>query len=570
MVLVNRAVQNKVDEQLTAERTKATAAMNAAKTAADNAETAAQNASDAIENIATLQVGDNGVDVSRGHATATKDSAAKAKKAYEAAKTASMAADEAETVAAAVAARIDAESARKMAEDYGKKAGQSETSTGEAVTTELFIDSTMKSVGGSTVDATAKMSSVTIDGQTTITGLIESMNPMHSAGGVGGVEFVAGDATATPAVADVEYVQAVAARNLTIGKTLDSSDDMARLMLVTHYAGSQTVKVYAENTAAAANGATTGILTTMTAGRVLVDDGGTPADTTDDRFANLKRAGTYHKASPGATDTSPDQLDHDDIVGAEATGESVYRYVDDLGTPATTDDVTVYVVLQKTDTNTPAGGDPVTTYTYQVVDIMAEASDATTQGTAEEVQVTATIPVETAYKHIHFGVWAGLGDARKDGSQDIADLGIGFVQSVGSGLTPVDGENEHLPASGDATYNGNWVAAIQEADVDGDGDITLQHGPAMLTADFGDDDITVMLTGLATLEGDISGNTFSGEGAEVLTNSYGLTPGEDNFDGSFSGGFYGPAAAEAGGIFDYTSGDMEDGAFRGAFGGDKK
>ena len=42
-----------------------------------------------------------------------------------------------------------------------------------------------------------------------------------------------------------------------------------------------------------------------------------------------------------------------------------------------------------------------TTYTYQVVDIMAEASDATTQGTAEEVQVMATIPDAADYKHIH-------------------------------------------------------------------------------------------------------------------------------------------------------------------------
>ena len=45
------------------------------------------------------------------------------------------------------------------------------------------------------------------------------------------------------------------------------------------------------------------------------------------------------------------------------------------------------------------------------------------------VEVTAKIPEATDYQHIHFGVWAGLGKAAKGGDQDIADLGIGFVQN---------------------------------------------------------------------------------------------------------------------------------------------
>ena len=36
-----------------------------------------------------------------------------------------------------------------------------------------------------------------------------------------------------------------------------------------------------------------------------------------------------------------------------------------------------------------------------------------------------------------------------------------------------------------------------------------------------------------------------------------------------SGAFYGTLADEAGGVFDFASDDMEDGAFRGAFGGKK-
>ena len=50
---------------------------------------------------------------------------------------------------------------------------------------------------------------------------------------------------------------------------------------------------------------------------------------------------------------------------------------------------------------------------------------------------------------------------------------------------------------------------------------------------------------------------------------YGLDASGD-FEGSFSGAFYGSKAAEIGGLFDYASDDLEDGAFRGAFGGDKK
>ena len=80
--------------------------------------------------------------------------------------------------------------------------------------------------------------------------------------------------------------------------------------------------------------------------------------------------------------------------------------------------------------------------------------------------------------------------------------------------------------------------------------------------------ITATLDGLASLTGVIEENTFSGEKATVPTNALGLTAGAD-FTGSFNGGFYGTAGAEAGGIFDFTSEDAEDGAFRGSFGGDR-
>ena len=59
---------------------------------------------------------------------------------------------------------------------------------------------------------------------------------------------------------------------------------------------------------------------------------------------------------------------------------------------------------------------------------------------------------------------------------------------------------------------------------DGNGtDHAADSGVAKLTADFDDGDFTAMLTGLATLKGDITGNTFHGDevsdimpGAELL------------------------------------------------------
>ena len=63
---------------------------------------------------------------------------------------------------------------------------------------------------------------------------------------------------------------------------------------------------------------------------------------------------------------------------------------------------------------------------------------------AYAAQVRAALPVAIDYKHIHFGVWAALGAAETSGSQDLSDLGIGFVQSIGDGLTGAD-----MPNNGD-------------------------------------------------------------------------------------------------------------------------
>ena len=176
----------------------------------------------------------------------------------------------------------------------------------------------------------------------------------------------------------------------------------------------------------------------------------------------------------------------------------------------------------------------------------------------------------TGYKHLHYGLWNGLSGSD---ANTITDLGIGFVTALSSGMGMTDPNHEAeggMPNFGSATYNGNWVANVQAADEQGDGGITRQDGLASMTVDFVKDEVDVILSGLATLEGSISGNTFSGAGKPTLNATLtGDLASATDFMGGFSGGFFGPSAAEAGGIFDYASKDNKNGAFRGSFGGDQ-
>ena len=49
------------------------------------------------------------------------------------------------------------------------------------------------------------------------------------------------------------------------------------------------------------------------------------------------------------------------------------------------------------------------------------------------------------------------GRLRRTVAQDIADLGIGFLQNYsGEGLTGAD-----MPNGGDATYSGNWAGTVR-------------------------------------------------------------------------------------------------------------
>ena len=525
-------------------QTAAAAAATAAMTAAGNAMTSADDADTARTNAATMQTGET----SSGLATKAREQAALAHAAYMDAKTASDAAAAAGDITAAVRAQVDAENALADAMAAETKAGEYGQKAADAAGDELKIDDKTKTVGGTEIVIDGVARSKTTDGETVETGLIARMNPDHDVVAVTGE---AGDADADPN--PIAYKQAVAAApGIETGFVYDSSDDKARLMLITSYAGTNMVRVY---------NAGTDPETGTKAGYISIDDPATndvnEADT-DANNVRLRSAGTYYPATGG----TPGMLEATNEVAVDAKGKEVFSYTDPV------DDTKKYVVRTTTTT-----GDETTTYNYFNVDVTADHDgDGTGEEATPQTGVMAGIPEKTAYDHIHFGVWASLAAAADDGTHGINSLGIGFVQSIGDGVTGDD-----MPNHGTATYDGDWAAAVQAADPDGNGGIRLQNGPASMEANFGMGKVTATLSNLAVLEGAIAGGTFSGTKASVhdtdasttaIDNGSGLNTSADaKFTGTFSGAFYGAKAPEAGGVFDFVSQDNEDGAFRGAFGG---
>ena len=322
----------------------------------------------------------------------------------------------------------------------------------------------------------------------------------------------------------------------------------------------------------------TALLVTQT----LPGPGGTPIATgTLDANVTATSIGLYYEAVDrdtntdalpavpvivGSPTTTPSVLDAYDRVqvnnatGKPAKGVEIFEITDSAGN-------TGYARLEGTSTDAT----PSTARFYQMVDIIAntsKADGADADGAADNLSpVTVSLPVIEDYEHIHFGVWAALGAAktpppsptRPVGSQQLTNLGIGFVQNFDdSGMTEKQG-------IGTATFNGDWVAAVRRqyaSDAEA-GAIALHSNSAVLTADFGTGKFKGVLTGLATLEGLLADNGFSGTKATDITHAD-LDSSED-FDGEFSGGIYGPTGSEAAGVFDFDG--KEAGAFRGAFGG---
>ena len=222
----------------------------------------------------------------------------------------------------------------------------------------------------------------------------------------------------------------------------------------------------------------------------------------------------------------------------------------------------------------PSGSDDITTGdTDDGIDdtkIFLERNDSGGDvifGLVNVIEVTLDSP--ESFDHIEYGVWAGLND---DGDM-VDELGIGFVNAL-SERTPTS----DMPNFGNANYSGNYVANVQAAHEEGEGDVTAQTNTATMMADFTKATVDITLTNLAELEGTIAGNGFLGTDADLFDmddGMDGIQPGpgglaeDGNFKGSFEGGFFGSGSdkvEEAGGVFSFTTTDNEDGAFVGAFG----
>ena len=504
----------------------ATAATDA-QTAATAAQTAADGAELARANRAAIQTGDFHAGNSGELADKAQEHADAAQLAADAAKTASDAAAAATDMVAATRSLVMAEASKMAAGNQQTYAEMAQASAMTAAAGEIKIVDKTKTVGDTSITIDEMEHSSTINGVTKLTGLLE--DGITTPGIVIPVKGpVTVDENAVPPVlTEVAAIPGAEMRPLDIGFRYDSADDSARVTLVHSYAGTKTVTAFARNDTAR-----------MSDKAGMVDDidhdedGETP-------FVSLPlkaAAGSFYRASDIATG----------MIGDSEKATSLLYYEMDDGTK-------VYVESRGTseaDANLSPG---VLTYNYQEVDVRAGAK----------------IPDAAEYSHLHFGVWTGLSG---DGANEIADLGVGFV----AGLSDMTAE---MPNFGEADYKGNWVANVQAADPDGDGDITRHSGVASMTAKFGKGDVDVTLTGLATLDGTIDGNTFSGKKAALLNDADVMEEAADSlsgkFAGNFSGAFFGPLAAEAGGVFDFASDDDNDGAneggaFRGAFGADQK
>lgn len=551
------------DSGLEGVQQRAADAAMAAKMASDDAAADAMAAMDATASLATMQTGA----MSGMMAYEAKKAADGAMMAYMDAKAASDAAAMATTTEAATEEAVKAEAAQGKAEMYAMTADEKSMGAVKYAMMELMIDGTMKSVGETMIDAMAPKTEVTAgsgaDAQTTITGLA-------------GMPMTTGDATdgqvgiAADLAAGTKYqpftVGAEMRDDLEIGKDVDSADDMARLRIITAYADTQMVNVYAApGTAATHLSDEEGTVKVADADGAVLTETTLVDTTTEKRTLRLRPVGMFYESGDGTVNFPTDPpTTVDDTAAAnmaidpDTKAKQVYSFVN----TAADGDPTVYVVLSQT-TATTTAGTTSTVYEYMAVDIHVDINrdGLTDTGTAgnEPVLVTADLPVPKSYSHLHFGVWASLGEAAKDGSQMVTDLGIGFVQNFsGMGMT------ETMPIRGMLEHEGNWVAAVQEQN---DGGIELQTGKAMLTADIDKDTLKADLMGLAMLEGDLSGSMFSGTKVTVAAdNMYGLNA-NGEFTGEFSGGYYGDKAVEAGGTFDFMSEGMADGAFRGAFGG---
>ena len=442
--------------------TAASDAAIAAQTAADEAMTAYEAAATAAENRAWIQTMP-GSFRSRNAAKAAADDAAMYAAA---AKEAADAAAAAEDVTAAIEARVLAELAQADAEDAKDVA---ETALAEAQArgkVELKIVEKTKSVGDKSITVGTETITKTVGTVTKTYGLVGQRD--DTGGGSLGAEVTAAvvaDANTNPPTAAAPEFPgrpSVGDHAVKIAEMFDSTNDDARLTLVTQYLGHRLVNAFSTM----GDGADA-IVTGSTATTVDHDGDGDQDGATDEVMVR-PAAGTFLRTQNVATDggalTTPIAFTaavdntpaegHTIGSGTKSTMLSYYSTgeADDVATK-TRDESKQFVYLRTVDNST-------STYTYDKVEVVSGVR----------------IPEAKPFAHLHYGLWA---DLKADGNT-LADRGIAFVTGIPAG----DGMTTDMPAFGDATYAGNWVANIKAAAVDGDGDVASSWGGASMDGGF--------------------------------------------------------------------------------------
>ena len=539
------AEEAKAAAELAKAQTDAATAATAADTAATDARAAAGDAEAARQNRAAIQTGDFHTGNSGELAYAAEKQAKAAEAAAVAANTASDASAAATDATTATRHLVAAEAAQKAAEDALAMAVTNSEAAVAAATKEVKVVDKTKSVGGTSITFDDTTSSSTVNKVMRHTGLLTGVDIASP-----GKRDIHGRLLTDEAGEPNAFATLLGAQKPKVSVTYDSADDSARVTLIHSYLGSQKQKQFVRF------GGETPFITDE-GGRVLPVPTETNFDVVDGKIDDDK------DENQGATTPTP-------RVAPKVAGGD-FRAVD-----ATTTAVTLYYVparlvddtvgedddgIDQTKDNTVGKTDDGIDQTK----VFLERNIANGETTYRLVNVVeVTVDNATSFKHLHYGLWNGLSGS---GANTVTDLGTGFVNTLSS-MTDPDSEAEGgMPNFGGATYNGNWVANVQEADEEGDGGITRADGTSTLTADFVKHTVGVTLSNLATLKGAISGNTFSGDAAPVMMDTLpgGLANAE--FMGEFKGAFFGASAAEAGGVFDYASKDNKDGAFRGSFGG---
>ena len=511
-------------------------AADLAGTAATTAEAAATAAKEAATGRARFQTI---VPSSYKHAHSSQTHANLARAGADAAQTAATAAAaDAATLSDAIRAQLKAEELKESAESHQEMAESSRDDAVEVAATEVFIGDAdgdpMYRVGDTAIVLDGEERSNTVGDVTRTTGRRDNIIETKTLRMVTGVMPVAAtdDAAAVIEIVDLPMRRA----HIDIGEMYDSLEDNARLWLVDAYAGTKTVNLFQRPA---------GLIDDRqgTADKICrVDCTGEITATTETWPLTPVHGAFLLQPTTGAvtTEIPPADVADSDVPRAIF----YYRPVDEGGDPVEDD-------------NTLTALDESLVYVEQ--DVITSGGETTYQYDQVTVTLGVDFPETTAFEYISYGIWTSLDE---ETGNKLAALGTGFVDG-GDNMTAVD----DMPNIGDATYNGNWVATVQAADPDGDGDITSWSNTASIVADFDEGDITVNLDMLAELTGDITDNTFMGTEATTVATPMGRVAGGEDFTGNFHGGFFGDRAAEAGGVFDFRSDDNEDGGFTGAFGG---